>query len=85
MRARFRDRVPRMEALELGVPVHVLDRNISTTYITDHYAIANRHAVGVGRDEKHAMLVGNAARVYKLAWIALPRFVSASSAAGNRI
>ncbi len=77
-------------------PSFYFDRNISTTYITDRYGIANRHAVGVDRmmwssdyphagtdwphswkqieadfegidpDEKHAMLAGNAARLYKL-------------------
>jgi predicted TIM-barrel fold metal-dependent hydrolase len=77
-------------------PSHYFDQNISTTWITDRYGIANRHAIGVDRmmwssdfphagtdwphswkqidadfegvdpDEKHAMLAGNAARLYKL-------------------
>lgn len=77
-------------------PGHYFDTNLSTTYITDRFGIANRHAIGVERmmwssdyphggtdwphswkrieedyvgvdpEEKHAMLAGNAARLYKL-------------------
>jgi predicted TIM-barrel fold metal-dependent hydrolase len=77
-------------------PSVYFDRNISTTFITDRFGIANRHEIGVDRmmwssdfphggtdwpnswkqiesdfdgvdpDEKHAMLAGNAARLYGL-------------------
>ena len=30
-------------------PSHYLDRNVSFSYITDHYGVRNRHAVGVDR------------------------------------
>ena len=76
------------------LPSHYFKKNISTTFVTDTYGIANRHAIGVERmmwssdyphtganwpnsmkviheqfagvpaDEQHAILAGNALRIY---------------------
>ncbi len=100
VKEQFDDRHSRRNPIDKPViehnPSYYFDRNIFTTYITDHYAIINRHSIGLSQimwssdfphggtdwpnslktidkhmagvpdDERHALLAGNAARVYGL-------------------
>ena len=92
---RFHRRAPGDRPPIAHPPSFYFDHNIATTYVTDRFALANRHSIGVDRmlwssdyphggtdwpnsrkqieadmvgidrDEKHAILAGNAARLYK--------------------
>ncbi len=93
---RLKRRNPAIKPDIKHVPSYYFEHNIYTTYITDRYAVKNRHEIGITQimwssdyphtgtdyphswdtindhfqgvpeDEKHAILAGNTARVYKL-------------------
>lgn len=93
---RFHRRAPGDRPPIVHPPSFYFDRNIATTYVTDCFGIANRHAIGVDRmmwssdyphggtdwpnsrrqidadlagvdaADRHALIAGNAARIYRL-------------------
>jgi predicted TIM-barrel fold metal-dependent hydrolase len=46
---RFRRRATSRDARRQKLPSQVIEEHFSFTYITDHYAVRNRHAIGVER------------------------------------